>query len=170
MIVGFPQETELEFKELYEFAAKIKFERLGVFTYSAEENTTAALLKGQIPENIKNKRRDKIIRMQKKIVEHKNSSFVGKKMEVLIDKVLNPGLAIGRTQYDAPDVDGLVYVKGRDLKTGSFEKVNISKVEIPFMKGSENMNFKDWKKIAKVVQKLLNEKWKQYLIVNQESE
>ncbi len=126
MIVGFPQETELEFKELYEFAAKIKFERLGVFTYSAEENTTAALLKGQIPENIKNKRRDKIMRMQQKIVEHKNSSFVGKKMEVLIDKVLNPGLAIGRTQYDAPDVDGLVYVKGRDLKTGSFEKVNIS--------------------------------------------
>ncbi|MCG2713169.1 MAG: 30S ribosomal protein S12 methylthiotransferase RimO [Candidatus Omnitrophica bacterium] len=126
MIVGFPQETELEFKELYEYAADVKFERLGVFTYSAEENTPAALLKGQIPQHIKNKRRNKIMLMQQKIVERNNSAFVGRKMEVLIDQVLNRGLASGRTQYDAPDVDGLVYVKGKDFKVGSMETVMIT--------------------------------------------
>lgn len=126
LIVGFPQETELEFKELYEYAAQVRFERLGVFTYSAEENTAAALLKGQVREHIKNRRRDKIMRMQQKLAEHKNLSFVGTEMEVLIDKVLNPRLACGRTEYDAPDVDGLVYVKGIDIKAGRFEKVRIT--------------------------------------------
>ncbi len=126
LIVGFPQETELEFKELYEYAADVKFEHLGVFTYSPEENTLAALLKGQTQEHIKNKRRDKIMLMQQKIVERKNSTFVGRKREVLIDKVLNRRLAIGRMQYDAPDVDGLVYVKGKDFKVGGMETVLIT--------------------------------------------
>ena len=126
LMVGFPQETNLEFKELYRYAADVKFERLGVFTYSAEEGTTAASLKGQIQERIKNKRREKIMLMQQKIVELKNSEFVGQTMEVLIDKVLNKSLASGRTQYDAPDVDGLVYVKGEDLKVGRLETVRIT--------------------------------------------
>ncbi len=126
LIVGFPQETELEFKELYEFVSDVKFERLGVFTYSPEESTSAALLEGQIPQRVKNKRRDKIMLMQQKIVERKNSKLVGRKMEVLVDKVLNKGLAIGRTQYDAPDVDGLVYVKGKGLKAGRMETVMIT--------------------------------------------
>ncbi|MFH1093841.1 MAG: 30S ribosomal protein S12 methylthiotransferase RimO [Candidatus Omnitrophota bacterium] len=126
LIVGFPQETELEFRELYEYAADVKFERLGVFTYSAEENTAAVLLKGQIPQRIKNKRRDKLMRMQQKIVERSNAALVGRKMEVLIENIVGGGMASGRTQYDAPDVDGLVYVKGKDLKVGSMETVLIT--------------------------------------------
>ena len=126
LIVGFPQETELEFKELHEYALDVKFERLGVFTYSPEENTSAVLLRGQIPQHIKDKRRDKLMLMQQKIVERKNSTFVGTNMEVLIDKVLNRRLASGRTQYDAPDVDGLVYVKGKDFNVGHMETVRIT--------------------------------------------
>lgn len=126
LIVGFPQETDREFKELCEYVKNVGFDRLGVFKYSAEENTPAALLNPQIKESIKNKRRDRIMQMQQKIVEENNSAYIGKKMEVLIDKVVSRNLASGRSQYDAPDVDGLVYVKGENLKVGNFETVQIT--------------------------------------------
>lgn len=125
LIVGFPQESNEEFEELYDFVKATKFDKLGVFTYSAEENTKAVLLKGKIPNKIKNKRKDKIMRLQQKIVQASNAKFVGKKIEVLIDKVMKKNLACGRTEFDAPEVDGLVYVKGKNLKEGDIGKVLI---------------------------------------------
>ncbi|MFH1061294.1 MAG: 30S ribosomal protein S12 methylthiotransferase RimO [Candidatus Omnitrophota bacterium] len=126
LIVGFPQETEADFKELYDFVKTAQFERLGVFTYSQEENTVAAELKGQIPQLIKQSRLKKIMTLQQKIVEEKHNALIGREIDVLIETVLEKGLASGRSQFDAPDVDGLIYVKGKKIKVGDMLKVKIT--------------------------------------------
>ncbi len=126
LIVGFPQESEANFKELYDFVKATGFERLGVFAYSQEENTIAAGLKGQISEKVKQSRLKKIMILQQKIIEKKHNMLIGKQMEVLIEEVPQKNLACGRSQFDAPDVDGLVYVKGTKLKPGDLLEVKIT--------------------------------------------
>ncbi|MCM8800453.1 MAG: 30S ribosomal protein S12 methylthiotransferase RimO [Candidatus Omnitrophica bacterium] len=125
IIVGFPSETEKEFKELLDFIEDVKFERLGAFVYSREEGTAAYNFKHQIPKKIKLERFHLVMSLQKRISEQLNQRFLGKSLEVLIDEERQDGY-LGRSQYDAPEVDGLVYVDAkRRLKPGEFVKVKI---------------------------------------------
>ena len=126
IITGFPSETDKEFKESLHFIEKVKFERLGAFTYSREEGTKAYNLKQQIPEKIKTERLNAIMSLQQNISREVNKQFIGKKIKVLIDEQEGSSY-LGRTQYDAPEVDGLVYVNSKKkLKPGDFTEVRIT--------------------------------------------
>jgi len=125
VIVGFPTEKDSEFKELLRFISEEKFERLGVFTYSREEDTPAYRLPGQIPERIKLERFNTIMQVQKEISEKLNQSLLGKEMDVLVED-RDKDLYIGRSQADAPEVDGLVFIKSKKrISFGDFVKVKI---------------------------------------------
>lgn len=128
LIVGFPGETDREFKELLEFVRHAKFERLGAFIYSREEGTKAARLAGQVPQKIKEERLDEIMRLQQSISSEINRSFLGKTVDVLIDEkvVSERNKFVGRTQGDAPEIDGSVYVSGNGIKRGEFYRVKIT--------------------------------------------
>lgn len=126
IIAGFPSETEKEFKELLRFLKEVRFERLGAFIYSREENTPAYGFQGQIPEKIKIERFDAIMSLQREVSSEVNSRMIGQIINVLIDEEEN-GSYLGRSQYDAPEVDGLVYVRSKQkLKAGDFVKVKIN--------------------------------------------
>ncbi len=120
IIVGFPGETDAQFEELLDFLREIKFERLGAFMYSREEGTRAAGFSGQIPQKVKRDRFDEVMRLQQEISRENNLKLLGKTMKVLIDERLDtdPGQFSGRTYMDAPEVDGTVFVRGEDLRTG----------------------------------------------------
>ena len=128
LMVGFPHETKANFKELCDLVDEIHFERLGLFKYSQEEGTKAYNLKGQVSEKIKRERFETIMLKQQKISRQLNESFLNKNIEVLIDKESDDdGVYFGRTQYDAPDVDGMVFVKdkGNKINVGEFATVKI---------------------------------------------
>ena len=126
VIVGFPTETEKEFNELLDFIKEVKFERLGAFTYSREEGTKAYDLKGQVPKKVKIERFDAVMQAQRDVSGEVNRKFMGKTIDVLIDAKENDSY-LGRSQYDAPEVDGNVYVKSDVvLKPGEFAKVKIT--------------------------------------------
>jgi len=126
VIAGFPSETESEFKELVDFIREYKFERLGAFVYSAEETTPAQALPGQLPHRIKSQRFDGIMKVQQDVSSEINRRYLGCTLEVIIDEEERDGY-LGRTQSDAPEVDGLVYVSSeRKLKAGEFVKVAIN--------------------------------------------
>ena len=126
LIVGFPGETDKEFKELVSFVKEQRFERLGVFRYSREEGTAAYEYPDQVPEKIKKERFDLIMREQRVISEENNREFLGKTLEVLIDEKESEGNYIGRLEIDAPEVDQAVSVKSRNpLSIGSFIKAKI---------------------------------------------
>jgi ribosomal protein S12 methylthiotransferase len=121
MITGFPGETDSEFEEVAEFIAEQKFERLGVFTYSFEPDTPAAKLPDQLPEEVKNERRIRLMEVQQEVAFEWNDAQVGRRLDVIIDSAVpdEPNAWIGRSYADAPDVDGVVYVTGEDLAVGS---------------------------------------------------
>jgi ribosomal protein S12 methylthiotransferase len=126
LITGFPSETDEEFKELLGFIEEARFERLGVFIYSKEEGTEASGFKKQIPQKVKMQRFNAIMSLQQQISRQINKEFQGKIIDVLIDEKENDTY-LGRTQYDAPEVDGLVYVTSKKpLCPGDFVKVTIS--------------------------------------------
>ena len=126
-IVGFPGETDDEFNELYNFINEIKFDKLGVFTYSREEDTPAYNLPDQIPEHIKISRRDKIMEIQQNISENIMMNKVGKEFTVLIEEFIGDNTYIGRTYMDSPDIDGIIYINSlKDLDIGSFVNVKIT--------------------------------------------
>jgi ribosomal protein S12 methylthiotransferase len=125
IIVGFPGETEKHFQELLSFVKETRFERLGLFKYSREENTPAFRFKNHISEKEKQRRFDEIMRLQQAVSEDINKKFIGKRLRVLIEEK-EEELYIGRTEYDAPEVDGSVYVKGKNLKIGDFYNVSIT--------------------------------------------
>ena len=126
LIVGFPSETEKEFNELLEFIKEVKFERLGVFVYSREEGTAAYNFKGQISAQLKQKRFDKIMTEQQKIAAGVNAKFLNKTISVLVEEKQD-GAYVGRSQGDAPEVDGVVYINTRQLlKIGKFVQVRIT--------------------------------------------
>ena len=128
VIVGFPTETENDFNELLDFIQEQRFQRLGAFMYSKEEGTAAYNFKDQIPQKIKQHRLDIIMKAQQKIASQINKSLLNKKIEVLIDeKGSSDNIYLARTQGDAPEVDGLVYVHAKNkLKPGDFIKVRIT--------------------------------------------
>jgi ribosomal protein S12 methylthiotransferase len=126
IIVGFPSETDKEFKELLDFIRDVRFERLGAFIYSREEGTPAYNFKRQIPRKIKAERFNAIMSAQQRVSQDVNKKFLGKIIDVLIDEKKD-GLYLGRSQYDAPEVDGLVYVNSpRGLNPGDFVRVKIT--------------------------------------------
>ncbi|MCX5710745.1 MAG: MiaB/RimO family radical SAM methylthiotransferase [Candidatus Omnitrophica bacterium] len=126
VITGFPTETDKEFKELLDFIKETKFDRLGAFTYSAEEGTVAFDLKPQVPDQVKRERFDRIMKLQQDVSVENNRKLLGKTLEVLIDEK-GEGSYLGRTQFDAPEVDGMVYVNSKlKLKPGDFVKVKIT--------------------------------------------
>lgn len=124
-IVGYPAETQVEFDELCDFIKEMKFDRVGVFNYSIEENTSAFILGDKITEDEKNERRAKIMEIQKEISLNKNQNMIGKTIKVLIDEK-EKDYYIGRSQNDAPEVDGEVIVYSeKKLKPGNFYFVEI---------------------------------------------
>ncbi|MDD5128243.1 MAG: MiaB/RimO family radical SAM methylthiotransferase [Candidatus Omnitrophica bacterium] len=126
LIVGFPSETDKEFKELLDFIKQVNFDRLGVFMYSREEGTCAYSLKGQISQKVKQDRLNALMALQQRIAAVINAKFLNKQLSVLIEEKQD-GSYIGRSQFDAPEVDGLVYVNSkRILKIGEFVRVRIT--------------------------------------------
>ncbi len=127
IIVGFPGETEAQFNDLYEFIKKVRFDRMGVFTYSQEENTPAASFPDQIDEDIKNERLDKLMTLQQGISLELNKSKLGKTIEVLVEGYDEDNfLFYGRSRGDSIEVDGTVYFATEDEVTpGDIIKVKI---------------------------------------------
>lgn len=126
LITGFPGETKAEFDELYDFVADMKFERLGVFAYSKEEGTPGAEMR-QVRSDVKERRKDAIMRLQVEISLESNQKKVGQIFDVLVEEQDEEGAYIGRTQYDAPEIDNSVIFKSdRDLKAGEFVRVQIT--------------------------------------------
>jgi len=121
MIVGFPGEKESDFKELLDFVESVKFDRLGVFTYSREEGTPAWSMKGQVPKKIKSGRMDALMSAQREISLEKNRALVGSAVSVMVEGANEDGDGFGlkgRAASQAPDVDGAVYLKGRHVEPG----------------------------------------------------
>lgn len=128
MIAGFPGETEEDHEEVMAFVDEMEFERLGVFAYSAEEDTPAASFPDQIPEEIKEERRDAIMELQQEVAFDKSASMVGRVLDVMIEgKVADEAAYVGRTYMDAPNVDGYIFVNTGELfMSGDFVKVKVT--------------------------------------------
>ncbi len=125
-MVGYPNETEKEFEELCEFVSETKFDRIGTFTYSVEENTSSFILGDPVAINVKEKRKNILMEIQREISHKNNSQFVGKKLKVLVE-ALEGDFYIGRSYRDAPEVDGEVLIDKRDnkLNIGDFYDVDV---------------------------------------------
>ncbi len=126
LIVGFPGETEDDFDDLLEFVEEERFQRLGVFAYSQEEGTPAGDREDQIPEDIKEMRLDQIMRTQLDISYQHNQELVGSVLEVLVEAEDEDGSYIGRSRYDAPEIDNsVIFTSARDLEPGDIVNVYI---------------------------------------------
>ena len=128
LIAGFPGETEADHQEVLQFVKDMRFDRLGVFTYSEEEGTPAAQMPDQIDEAVKETRRDALMMAQQAIAFDKSEEMVGKAVDVLIEgRLPEEDVYIGRTYRDAPDVDGYVFVHSEeDMISGDIVKVKIT--------------------------------------------
>ncbi len=110
-IVGFPGETEEDFQKLLDFLEAAELDRVGVFPYSPVEGAEANTLPNPVPEEVKEERKARLLELQARISLRKNQGFVGQTLEVLVDELPEPGLALGRSYRDSPGIDGLVYVE-----------------------------------------------------------
>ncbi len=128
LISGFPGERGRDFKETYEFVKRMRFDRLGVFTYSREEDTAAARMSGHLPEFIKNRRKNKIMKLQQTIAFDKAREEVGKTMTVFVEgKMPEDGVYVCRTYKDAPGVDGYLFLETeKDLMTGDLIRARVT--------------------------------------------
>ena len=127
-ITGFPTETEEDFTETMEFINRMEFDRLGAFTYSPEEGTPAAVMDGQVEEEIKLRRQQEMMELQQEIAFEKSEAMKGRTLEVMIEgKVADENAYVGRTYMDSPNVDGLIFVNtGLSLMSGDFLKVRVT--------------------------------------------
>lgn len=128
LISGFPGETQEDFEELYRFVNEMEFDRLGVFPYSQEEDTKAAEMPDQVPEEVKEARRDELMELQQAIAFEKAESMVGRVLEVMVEgKVADEDVYVTRTYRDAPNVDGYLFLDATaTLMTGDFVKVLVT--------------------------------------------
>lgn len=128
LITGFPGETKEQHEELMEFVDEMEFDRLGVFTYSPEEDTPAAEMPDQIPEEIKEERQAELMELQQDIAFDAAENMIGKEVLVMIEgKVADENAYVGRTYKDAPGVDGLIFINTEEeLMSGDFAKVKIT--------------------------------------------
>jgi ribosomal protein S12 methylthiotransferase len=131
LITGFPGETEEDHEILKDFVRKMRFERLGVFTYSKEENTPAAKMKDQITKKVKVARQKELMEIQQGIAFERAESMVGRKLKVMIEgKLVEEGIFIGRTYMDAPNIDGYIFVHTKDeLMSGEFVEVTVTEAK-----------------------------------------
>ncbi len=129
-IVGFPGETEAEFEELARFVADMRFERAGVFEYSYEPGTPATRLRDQVADAVKAERRARLMEIQQRVAFDWSRAQVGRTVDVLIDgPAVRPGVWLGRSYADAPEIDGSVQVLGRRLRPGSFVPTRITEAD-----------------------------------------
>lgn len=138
LITGFPGETQEQHEELMAFVDEMEFDRLGVFTYSPEEDTPAALMPDQVAEEVKEERQAELMELQQEIAFESAENMVGKEVLVMIEgKVVDENAYVGRTYRDAPNVDGLIFVNAEEeMMSGDFAKVNVSgAVEYDLMGG-----------------------------------
>ncbi|WDP91080.1 MAG: 30S ribosomal protein S12 methylthiotransferase RimO [Desulfobacter sp.] len=126
VIVGFPGETEEEFQTLLDFIKEVKFDHLGVFTYSDSEDLKSHGFKNHIPEETAEKRHDTIMAAQAAISEAHNLAHVGRTYPVLVEENPEEGVYIGRTPFQAPDVDGVTFIYSEGLDTGSLVQVKVT--------------------------------------------
>ena len=128
LITGFPGETQDQHEELMDFVDEMEFDRLGVFTYSPEEDTPAAVMPDQIDESVKEDRQAELMELQQEIAFEQAESMIGKEMLVMIEgKVADENAYVGRTYKDAPNVDGLIFVNtDEELMSGDFAKVKVT--------------------------------------------
>ena len=130
-IVGYPGETDQDFQELYDWVAEVEFDRVGAFTYSPEEGTTAALMDDQVPEEVKHERRDALMTLQSEISRRKNEAWVGNTTDVIVDGISEEHELVfeGRHYGQAPDIDGVTYLsfeRGGEIPTpGDIVEVQI---------------------------------------------
>ncbi len=129
-IVGFPGETDDDFRVLCDFAAEVQFERLGVFTYSEQEGTRAAGYPDDVPDDVKRARQDELMELQRAITEERLGRFVGRETDVLVDEVTDPdpdgATHVGRVPWQADDVDGVTHVaRGGWARPGDFVRVRL---------------------------------------------
>lgn len=127
IIVGFPGETEEDFDALKQFITEMEFDRLGVFTYSLEEDTPAARLPGHLPEDIKEFRANTLMELQRSISDKRGGNRIGEELDVLIERYDGRSdVYIGRSQYDAPEIDGEVFVTGTNIEIGELVKARVT--------------------------------------------
>ena len=123
LIVGYPNETENDFKELYDFIDEMQFDRLGVFTYSEEEGTLAEKLDDNVPNELKNERKAIIMDLQANISAEKNEKMIGKTYKVLVDEC-GDTVSVARTEYDSPEIDNIVHIKS-PIQKGEFVNIKV---------------------------------------------
>jgi ribosomal protein S12 methylthiotransferase len=134
-IVGFPQETEDDFNSMVGFVKKIKFDRLGVFTYSKEEGSASFNLKGQVSKKIKSERFNKLMSVQSAISLEKNKKLLGKTFNALVDDT-EDNIAVARIYSQAPEIDGVVLIRDDNAKKGEFVNVKIEEAYDYDLKGT----------------------------------
>ena len=135
LIVGYPGETEDHFNTLRDFVEEIRFDRLGIFTYSEEDGTLAADLDDTVPRQVKDDRKNQLLEIQHGISLDKNESFIGKTLKVLVDES-GEDVSVGRTEFDSPEIDTIVHIKGKAEK-GTFINAKIEDVNEYELIGSE---------------------------------
>jgi len=123
LIVGYPGETDDDFNSLLAFVEEMKFDRLGIFTYSEEEGTGAAHLDDNIPRQVKDDRKNILLDIQHEISLDRNESFIDKTLKVLVDQE-GENVSVGRTEYDSPEIDNIVHIQGK-VDKGNFVRVKI---------------------------------------------
>ncbi|MEF2965139.1 30S ribosomal protein S12 methylthiotransferase RimO [Paenibacillus sp. M1] len=127
LIVGFPGETEEEFRALCDFVREIRFDRLGVFTYSKEEDTPASRLPDQIDEEVKEWRANTLMEIQRSVANENSGKYIGQVLDVLVERYDGRSdVYVGRSQYDAPEIDGQVFVSNCSAGIGDITKVRIT--------------------------------------------
>ena len=125
-MVGFPGETEEDFKELMSFICEAKLERVGCFMYSPEEETEAALLDGMIPLRVKRKRHDELMAVQKKISVDVMNGMIGRTLRALVEEQVDERTWICRTEFDAPEVDGIFYLTAENISVNKIVNVYVT--------------------------------------------
>jgi ribosomal protein S12 methylthiotransferase len=130
-ICGFPGETERDHEELLRFVEETKFDRLGAFAYSEEDGTPAGGFEDQVPVEVREARRDAVMAAQQKVAFAKAREKVGRRFPVIVDEVEGPGRALARSEWDAPEIDGVVKVwaKGRAFAAGEMLEVEVVKAD-----------------------------------------
>jgi len=128
MISGFPGETKEDHEILMDFVEEMEFDRLGVFAYSQEEDTPAAVMETQVPEDVKEERRSEVMELQQEISLEKSQEMIGRTLLVMIEgKVADENAYVGRTYRDAPNVDGYIFINtDREMMTGDFARVQVT--------------------------------------------
>ncbi len=129
-IVGYPGETEEQFEELYKFVEEMRFDKMGVFEYSREKNTTSYSMEDQVPAKIKKHRRQRLMELQQGISREINESYIGKTIPCIIEGFTDDGVIIMRSEHDAPEIDGMVYAKAeKAVVPGDIEDVLIERAD-----------------------------------------